>query len=353
MMNAPWFVLGSGEIQLPPVDPCDLPEERGDFGASYAVALAQTVFPPEVHARVAAREHRVTELLAAEWQVGGFSDRYGLRRMLSIGSTARDLYAWLPTDHDLMVETEAPQEQIDRDKIRQLLERLAAQLAAAPEFRASPEDGQSLRAVFLSSLKVRGQASLVGRLNAIWDCANGEVQEENLVDITFGNVRRTADYVLWMSAYLARLPVEMRVRQTAEIRLAKKMFKALGEVYGSQETGLRPITIEQWVIQNVLRQPSGLPVGTCDAVLHHVAGQAISFTDYRQRWPVWRPGLTDEEIESGAISPVINLLDLLANGDKVLAEAKWQRIVRLAQAYMRRREQRQGWTIEELTAHHD
>ena len=348
-MNAPWFVLGPGEMPELTVDSHDLPDERGDFGQSYVAALAGTAFSPEVQAQVAARERCVTELLTAEWERGGFDERYGLRRLRSIGSTARDLYAWLPADHDLMVETEAPQEWIDRDAVRQMLERLAAQLAVAPEFHASPEEGRRLRAIFLSSLKVRGQASLVGRLNAVWDCANGEVQEDILVDVTFGNVRRTADYALWMQAYLARLPAEWRARQTAEIRLAKKMFKALGEVYGSQETGLRPITIEQWVIQNVRRQPSGLPVGTFDAVLRHVAKEALPFAQYRQRWPVWRPGLSDDEVACCAISPAINLLDLLANGDPVLAEAKWQRIVTLARAYMQRREARQAWTIEALT----
>ncbi|OQA33310.1 MAG: hypothetical protein BWY57_01312 [Betaproteobacteria bacterium ADurb.Bin341] len=351
-MNAPWFVLGSGEMPPLAVDAHGLPDDRGDFGKSYVAALAETAFSPEVQARVAARERRVMEVLKAEWENGGFNARYGLQRLLSIGSTARDLYAWLPTDHDLMVETQAPQELIDRDEVRQLLEHLAAQLAVSPEFQASPEEERSLRAIFLSSLKVRGQASLVGRLNAIWDCAHGEEQEDNLVDVTFGNVRRTADYALWMQAYLARLPAEWRARQTAEIRLAKKVFKALGEVYGSQETGLRPITIEQWVIQNVLRQPSGLPIGTFDAVLRHVAKEALPFAEYRARWPVWRPGLTDDEVANSAIHPAINLLELLANGDPVLAEAKWQRIVMLARAYLQRREAGQAWTIEALTASH-
>lgn len=351
-MNAPWFAPGSGEMPVLTVDAHNVPEVRGDFGTSYAAALAETAFSPEVQARVAAREQCVMDVLKAEWENGGFGERYGLRRMLSIGSTARNLYAWLPADHDLMVETEAPQEWIDRDAVRQMLERLAAQLAVAPEFHASPEEGRRLRAIFLSSLKVRGQASLVGRLNAVWDCANGEVQEDILVDVTFGNVRRTADYALWMQTYLARLPAEWRTRQTAEIRLAKKVFKALGEVYGSQETGLRPITIEQWVIQNVLRQPSGLPVGTFDAVLQHVAHEALPFAEYRARWPVWRPGLSDDEVARCAIRPAINLLDLLANGDPVLAEAKWQRIVALAHAYRQRREARQAWTMMELTASH-
>jgi hypothetical protein len=301
-------------------------------------------------------------MLKEELELADFHRLYGLHRTLSIGSTSQDLFAWLPVDHDIMVETELSQEHIERQVTQRMIERFAARLEKSPEFRFALGEKRSLRGIRLASLGVHGKASLVARLNAIWKEDNGPETEESLIDVTFGNARRTADYALWMQSYLARLPEDLRNRQKAEIRLAKRLFRMLGGVYSAAEAGLCPITIEQWVIQSMGRFASGRPIGTCDSLLRHIdtesgasAGDSgsrasiVPFTRFRRSFPVWRPGLTGEEVERREISPTTNLLELLGNGEEKMAQVKWERIVALARTYSLRRHHQEKWTLEELT----
>lgn len=351
-MNPAGFSIVDASLPVVDSDPRDLPDQRGEFGASYRAALVATESSPAVHAVVAGRERRALALLAAQWQAGDFTARYGLKRLLSVGSTRRDLYGQLPVDFDLMVETEVPQDRIDRDHLRPLLLRLTEQIAAAPEFRPLPEEGVQLEAVTLASFKLHGQGSLVGRLDAILEQNDGVKRRFPLVDITFGNLARTANYALWMDAFFARLPSDLARRQKQEIRLAKRLFKALGVMYGLAETGLGSIAIEQWVLQGPTRISCGIPVGTLDGLLRHVAGAGdahSSFADYARRWPVWRPGCSDDEIPTGQIRPGINLLDAGAFGE---ATDPWWRIVAMAGRYVRLRAENAARSPETLAGHH-
>jgi len=348
-MNPAGFSIMGASLLAMESDPRDIPDQLGDFGASYRAALAATDIPPAVQSAVAARERRALALLTAEWQAGDFTDRYGLRRLLSVGSTRRDLYGPLPVDLDLMVETEVPQDRIDRDHLRPLLVRLTEQIASAPEFRPLPEEGVHLEAVTLASFKLHGQGSLVGRLDAIIVQNDGSKRRLPLVDITFGNLARTANYALWMDAFLARLPFDLARRQKGEICLAKRLFKGLGVTYGLAETGLGSIAIEQWVLQGPVRISCGIPVGTLDGLLRHLAGAADardSFAAYSRCWPVWRPGCADDEISTGLIRPGINLLDPSAFGDA--ADNPWRRIIAVADRYVRLRAERAMWSPETL-----
>ena len=86
--------------------------------------------------------------------------------------------------------------------------------------------------------------------------------------------------------------------------------------------------------------------------LRHVAGAGdahSSFADYARRWPVWRPGCSDDDIPTGQIRPGINLLDAGAFGE---ATDPWQRIVAMAGRYVRLRAENAAWLPETLAGQH-
>jgi len=322
------------------------PPERAD--PSYARALtistptgAQVAMIAQLEATALAALERT---LVAHPALGAL----GVRRTASIGSNTRGTAVDAAPDLDLLVETATAVADYPSAVLDPALRTVAQALAKDPGFArwcASAELDPAAAEVHLDSFGKRGAATLVARFIA----RDGRAARP-LLDVTVTPSSRPGDYHDWMQHHLAAHAPEHAARLRAELRLAKAAFGALGTVYGSRARGLRPITVEQLVLQSPRHHPSGLAVGTFDAVMALVyAHRALPFGAYRARFPVWRPGAPGTTARDAA-GQATDLLGLVADGDGPRAEEKWRRVIAFASAYAEHRTRRLDWTPRSLAA---
>ena len=333
----------SAAARRDPLDP-----SNGPFAAGYARELAATAISPEVAARVARQEALLVGSLETALRDGGLWQSCGIRRVSSIGSTDRGTYVDADADYDLMVETRVNHAQIPLEPLAMALRGMAVHLSQS----AGPAAGGAV--LEMSSLGLRGTASLVARFE--WRRAAGSA---HFLDITLGDSPRPVNYSRAVRHHLEALPAADAERLRREIRLAKRCLKRLGQVYGSAETGLRPMTIEQWVIQGARLRESGCKHGSFDNALAWVAEQAVTqdqagalrvepFAGFKARNPLWRPGADQGMPETGPDGERINLFDLLGNNQPPLAQEKWRRLACLALVHQAWRRESRGWSVEGL-----
>ena len=332
----------------------------GDFWQAYQDALKTLVFEQE--SLITAFDAQLTQCLTTCLTTTGIERKYRIERINSIGSTVRGTYACLPVDFDVSVQTAIPWQDIDQNKLVAVIHKFLQEIQSLPLFAEfmtnTVTHNSTCPSLQVHDIGLRGHASLVVRITATWQ-HQAAVQQCSFLDITFSNVARTIDYALWMQNYLHRLDTAKRHRLQSEIRLTKLCFQLLGDIYGSKEIGFRPITIEQMVIQSIAFTPPHATTGTFDSLMLHIVKHGIQlndhanhapypFADFKQRYPIWRPGVNANDVNTGEISAGMNLYDLLGNNDKSLAQTKWERLVILADTYCKLRKRCLAWTIDEL-----
>ena len=336
------------------------PRGEGAFRDSYEHALLATEADPATAALFEHLKHEV-EGIVREAASGQFEQTYGTTMVMVVGSSLRATYAALPADIDVIVLTRAAHDQFDLEHLRGVLAGIARKVESSEAFlaycrRAGLGSGEKTQRLELSFLGLRGTGSLVARFHVHW----GEAREERslFLDISFGQIPRAIGYGLGMSRYLDGLAEPHRLRLQREIRLVRRLFKATGGLYDSPERGLRAHTIEQWLIQARGYRSSGLQTGTLDNLLRFIAEEGVAgpgaldlmdFQEFKIRFPVWHPGVWETQVVPPG-SSAVNLLDYLGDGDAVIAQEKWARLVRLARTYVGFHAQDRAWSLHELAA---
>jgi FMN phosphatase YigB (HAD superfamily) len=305
---------------------------------------------------------------AAERAILGsdFDRRYGVLRIMTVGSTSRGTYAAFPADFDLVVQTRCERTEIETSETGLVCDDLIRIVSGSEAFARYAQaigsrggaGGFARPSVELESLGARGPQSLVARYELVW--RNSETEDRfGFLDVTFGKLPQLIGYEIWTRRLFENLGPAWAERLQSEIRLAKSVLKQLGEVTGSANRGLRAHAIEQWIIQSANYRSSGIPVGTLDNALRLIAdeGAAVapggvlaprSFEEFKARFPLWHPGWWESEVGFRADVHNVNLWDLLGDGDAAVAEGKWLRLLALALAYDRHEKRAEAWDIEGL-----
>ena len=336
------------------------PRGEGAFRDSYEQALLATEADPTTAALFEQLKHEA-EAIVREAASGEFEQTYGTIAVMVVGSSLRATYAALPADIDVIVLTRAAHDEFDLERLRGVLRGIAGRIESSAAFlaycrQARLGPGAKPQRLDLTFLGLRGTGSLVARFDVHW----GDTREERslFLDISFGRIPRAIGYGLAMSRYLDGLPEPHRLRLQREIRLVRRLFKATGGLYDSPERGLRAHTIEQWLIQARGYRSSGLQTGSLDNLLRFIAEEGVTgpgehelmdFQEFKSRFPVWHPGVWETKVVPPG-SPAVNLLDYLGDGDAVVAQEKWTRLMRLARAYVRFRAEDRAWSLHELAA---
>lgn len=289
-----------------------------------------------------------------------FDRRYLVRQIMTVGSTSRGTVAALPADFDLVIHTETSQRGIDRTVLRAIGEQLRDCVVAQSAFDRYCEMISAARPsqLVLASIGARGkEESYVARYELLSPA--GPAATHICLDITFGRLPQLIGYENWFRRYIDRLSSDLRKRLQREIRLGKRLLRAAG-LYGSSAKGFRGHLAEQWIIQSYNYRDSGLPIGTLDNALRLIGEEAgaimdgrpllaCDFDDYRQRFPIWRPGWWNTEAGDGPAQSTVNLFMLLGNGDPASAASVWARCVALATAHARAVEEK-TWTLPSVIA---
>jgi len=295
-----------------------------------------------------------------------FDARYGVVRIMTVGSTSRGTYAAFPADFDLVVHTERERTGIAHTDVEAVCGKLIESVtqtrafesfvaAVAQSVGARPHDFPSVELQFLGA---RGPQSLVARYNLVWR----NTATDNpiaFLDITFGKLPQLIGYETWFRRLLENLGPLWAERLRSEIRTAKIVLKRLGGLYGSAERGLRAHTVEQWIIQSFNYRASGIPVGTLENALrliieegtasaHAGAAVPIRFEDYKARFPLWHPGWWESDAGIAIDRRNVNLWDLLGDGEGAAAEHKWQKLLALALVYAGDKTHREACDVEDL-----
>jgi predicted nucleotidyltransferase len=336
------------------------PRGEGAFRDSYEQALLATEADPTTAALFEQLKHEA-EAIVREAASGEFEQAYGTTAVMVVGSSLRATYAALPADIDIIVLTRAAHDEFDLEHLRGVLRDIAGRIESSAAFLAYCQQarlgpGARAQRLDLSFLGLRGTGSLVARFDVHW----GDTREERslFLDISFGRIPRAIGYGLAMSRYLDGLPEPHRLRLQREIRLVRRLFKATGGLYDSPERGLRAHTIEQWLIQARGYRSSGIQTGTLDNLLRFIAEEGVTgpgalelmdFQEFKSRFPVWHPGVWETQVVPPG-SPAVTLLDYLGDGDAVVAQEKWVRLMRLARAYVRFHAEDRAWSLHELAA---
>lgn len=294
------------------------------------------------------------EAAAEDTVVGSaFDERYGVARIMTVGSTSRGTYSAFPPDFDLVIHTERERTSIETADARCACERLIERLVLSSAFKrfgcAIAEWAGTPRAVppsvALESLGARGLQSLVGRYDLVWrDPAIGN--RFGFLDVTFGKLPQLIGYEIWIRRFFEALGPSRAELLQAEIRLAKTLVKQLGHVYGSANRGLRPHAIEQLIIQSFSYRSSGILVGTLDNALRLLVEEGGTvkpdgrfevrpFEEFKARFPLWHPGWWEGEEGFRAGARNVNLWDLLGDGAAETAAPKWLKLFALGLAYDR------------------
>ena len=315
--------------------------EKGVFERSYLTAAERTDSPVHVQEAVLRMQAEIEAVVGDACRLCGFDQYYEVQKIATVGSSNRGTYVEVPPDFDVIVMTSVSQKKLDREHIRLVLDLVGTRLSKSTIFKefchtVEYEFAGNENQLVLSSLGVRGQASLVARF------VLSARPEREFLDLTFGNLATAVGYEVWFQRYIKSLTPYDRLRFQREVRLAKQLIRAAhGELYGSAVHGLRAHALEQWIIQAHDYRYSGVNVGTLANLFHFIVEEGavplseheyrlIPFQAFKTKFPVWHPGVWEVEVGSNAQRTPLNLLDFLGDKDEQLANTKWLHLFVLA-----------------------
>ncbi len=350
LLRAGWPPASCACARLNPLVEPALPE-------GYLTALSQTQIDIDVKAAIAALETRLEQIAENSALESGFTAKYGVRRILTAGSTSRQTYLGNAVDFDLLIQTEAKQMQIARKDIRDLVDRLVSRVKGSTEFLnyvrylgGGDEEvkSDSIRESFFG---VRGKESFVARYQLILPDRNCHV-----FDITFGHLLQVVGYEIWIQRYFKRLGHSMGNRIRQEIRLAKSLLSQMDNLYGVGTTGFRGHIVEQFIIQGANYRWRGSQFGCLANSLELIveefddaAGNG-GFEYYKNKFPLWHPGWWESEAGLSDDRPGVNLWNLLGQGDCAVAEQQWRRITALALSHADICNRNFDWTVSNVVS---
>lgn len=307
--------------------------EEGVFERSYLTAAEQTDAPVHVQEAVLQMQEEIEAVVSDTCRLSGFEQYYDVQKIATVGSSNRGTYVEVPPDFDVIVMTSVSQEKLDREHVRLALDLIGTKLNKSTIFKdfchtVEYEWGRNENHLVLSSLGVRGKASLVARF------VLAARPEREFLDLTFGNLEAAVGYEVWFQRYIKSLTPCNRLRFQREVRLAKQLLRAHGKLYGSAVHGLRAHALEQWIIQAHDHRYSGVSVGTLANLFHFIVEEGamrlseneyrlIPFQAFKTKFPVWHPGVWEVEVGSSVHGTPLNLLDFLGDKDEQLANTKW------------------------------
>ena len=315
---------------------------------------------------VASLQAEIEDVAARVTLESGFAARYRVERIMNVGSTSRGTYAAFPSDFDLVVHTERERTSMDMSEVKHACDNLVEGVVQSEAFErywqaillsaCRPNLGPPF--VELEGLGPRGPQSLVARYDLVWP-GSGTADRYGFLDVTFGKLPQIIGYEISIRRFFENLGPVWAERVRAEICIAKSVLRALGEVYGSANRGLRAHAVEQWIIQSFGYRSSGLPVGTLNNALRLIVEESVaagssgsmapgSFEAFKERFPLWHPGWWEGDM--GFVPGVrnVNLWDLLGDGNVTEAEHKWWKLVALGLAFDRIQSNAETWKIEGL-----
>ncbi|MEQ1714671.1 MAG: hypothetical protein ABL907_01580 [Hyphomicrobium sp.] len=331
------------------------------FDAS-ADANRQALLLPEQSRRVVDELQRSLEEIAAGIAGSAFGSKYGVERILMVGSTSRCTYTNLPVDLDLAVLTRCDRADIAAADAQAVSDDIAGRLAQSAEFAAYSKlfhkgDPDVAISIEFGGIAVRGRQSLVARYHLVTRLA-GTLEKSLFLDITYGRMPHTLGYEIWIRRYFNSLAPEWSERVRAEIRLAKSVLKQIKTLYGSAQRGLRAHAVEQMVIQSFNYRASGLPIGTFDNAMQLLLEEIgdledpdlrRAYEDYKGRFPLWHVGWWETEVGLDRHAGNFNFWDFLGDGDPDAAAERWKTLIQLARRYDEYRSSGSPWTVEDLT----
>ena len=302
------------------------------------------------------------ETLAVEiFRGSAFYDDYGVEQIMIVGSTSRGTYAGLPVDFDLAVLTKQHQRDIPEATLQAVTDELVHRISVATEFREycdavgwSDISGPGLPFIELTSVGLRGTASLVARYDLVIN-ADRERSRSGFLDVTCGRLPHLMGYEMAMHELFQRLGPRAAQRLCQEIVLAKMVFCRVGGIYGSKARGLRGHGVEQLILRSGGYRHSGQSIGSFDDAMRLIfengtaaaSGGALEircFEDFKNAYPLWRPGGDDRE------GRPVNLWNLLGDGIKEAAEERWRRLVNVAIAYQNCAIEGRAWGVADVVA---
>jgi predicted nucleotidyltransferase len=356
VVQANWPVVTGGVRQSSTL-PTRLVRGRAvPIAPGYENALAETDVACGTAVTIAQLQSRIEQEARACVVHNDFSRKYGVRRILTVGSTARGTYADAEVDFDLVIETEVRQNQIARNDIQKMIEDINTRIISSAEYASycdvirQPRGGNIPLPLHQSFFGVRGKESFVSR----HQIQLGE-NRHHLVDFTIGNLPQLVGYELWIQRFLGRMRNTERIRICREIRLAKRLLMAMGGLYGVGVPAFRGNVVEQLVIQGWdYRCGDARDFGSLDNWLRLIAEETrgsmdhMQFAEFKSRFPLWHPGWWEPEVGFSPSQKGVNVLDLLGGGDLMLAEQQWRRVKALAISHSQICQRCSDWTISEV-----
>jgi hypothetical protein len=357
VVQANWPIVTGGERRSSTL-PARLFREGKPIGTitGYEGALLATDIAHEFAEIISGLQSRIEHEAAACALESGFSQKYGMRRILTVGSTSRNTYFDILVDFDLVIETEIPQAKIAREDIERTVKQIVARVVSTTEFASyCGMIGQSSRqnipfALRQSFFGVRGKDSFVSRHEIQFDG-----NRHNLIDFTIGRLPQLIGYEVWIQRFLGGLSSKQRIRVTREIRLAKKLLTAMGELYGVGIPGFRGNVVEQLIIQGWdYRSGDGSGSGSLDNSLKLIfeesegSMEGMPFAEFKTKFPLWHPGWWESEVGFSRLGQGVNILDLLGGGKPELAEQQWKRVNALATSHSEICRSNLDWSVSEV-----
>lgn len=329
MIDCRWPVLKVTQPQNSCAQVRLVPSAESFVPEGYLQALARAEIPIDVNAVITALQSRLTEEAEKCASKTNFCSKYGVTRILVVGSTSRLTYASKAPDFDLLIHTTTKQAGIRREDIRLFVDCLLSRLKGCRELldyiRARGESSSSLQPNIRESFfGVRGKESFVSRHQLILNDAN-----YNLFDITFGFLPQLIRYEMWVQHFFEGLERVLQDRIRNEIRLAKCLFGQISNVSGIIGGGLSGYVIEQFIIQGLNYRSHGEAVGSLANSLELIVEEAtpptsyLCFNKYKTKFPLWHPGWWETDVP---FREAVNMWNVLGKGDSVLAERQWKLI---------------------------
>ncbi|MGE0022152.1 MAG: HAD family hydrolase [Hyphomicrobium sp.] len=330
------------------------------FDVSYTAELRRQTVAESDRALITALQTQIESITCKVIEKTGFDAKYSVLHVMNVGSTSRGTYPAFPADFDIVVETACEQTRIAHEDALLLCDTIIESVVRTEAFhRFVNAIGRSIGCddfrpqVQLASFGVRGPQSLVARYDLV--APGSATPVIGFLDVSFGLLPQIIGYEVATRRQLDTLGPLAAEQLRSEIRLAKALLKRMGALYGSRERGLRAHAVEQWVIQSLNYRASGSAFGTLDNALGHIVEESCAgheadratFQSYKTRFPLRHPGwweIADPHSDRRAV----NLWDLLGDGDTVMAEQKWQRLVALAMVFDDVRTRGRSWDLETL-----
>lgn len=320
------------------------------YPPAYLDALEAT--EPEFPAQIEALNAAVLDVAEGIARADAFARKWGVVRVMNAGSTSRGTYLGKLVDFDPVVETSVPASQLDPQAMQDAAEAMARAIAQHPAYADYlKRTGIAPTSPKLASAGIRGKESFVVRFEI-----EAGATRHNLLDITFGRLPQLTGYEIWLQRFLNALAPQAGVRLRQEIRLAKKIIRAMPGLYGSAHGGFRAHLIEQWIIQSANYRAGGFSLDNALRLLAEEAGEIAGgkflsrreFSQYKSLFPVWHPGWWEKDVGLSPAGTGVNLFDLLGNGDVVQAgQQKWPAFAALGPAHLSLIETG-TWTFEAL-----